>query len=189
MLPLLWSAMIRPASLHDLAALVALEQRCFHTDLLSRRSFRHLLMRGHAATLVDERDGVLAGYVLVLFRRGVSMARIYSIATDPDFRGQGVAAALVGAAEQAALEEGAVEMRLEVRQDNPASQGLFRRLGYRPCGVHAGYYEDSMDAVRYHRYLITRDEFDRTARFGCSGQQAVLIVHGRRQRKRRPRNG
>ncbi len=148
--------MIRTASLDDLDALLALEQRCFATDRLNRRNFRHLLQRGHAALLVDDRGGALAGYVLVLFRRGVSMGRIYSIATDPAYRGQRVAAGLVQAAEAAALEEGAAEMRLEVRQDNDASQRLFESLGYRPFGLHAAYYEDAMDAVRYHRYLAPR---------------------------------
>ncbi len=151
-----WVAMIRTASLDDLPGLLDLEQRCFNTDRLSRRSFRHLLQRGHAAILVDDREGALAGYVLVLFRRGVSMARLYSIATHPAYRGQGVAADLVRAAEAVALEEGAAEMRLEVRQDNAASKKLFQALGYRPFGVHAAYYEDAMDAVRYHRYLAPR---------------------------------
>ncbi len=145
--------MIRPATLEDLPALLNLEYRCFKSDRLNRRNFRHLLTRGHAAMLVDERDGVLAGYVLVLFRRGISLARIYSIATAPEFRGLGVAAGLVKAAEQAAVDEGAIEMRLEVREDNAASQAMFESLGYQAFGVHAGYYEDAVDAVRYHRYL------------------------------------
>ncbi|MCC5809322.1 MAG: peptidase C39 family protein [Ectothiorhodospiraceae bacterium] len=145
--------MIRPADLNDLPALLDLEHRCFKTDRLSRRNFRHLLTRGHAVTLLDERGGRLAGYVLVLFRRGISLARIYSIATAPEFRGQRVAAGLVAAAEQAALDESAIEMRLEVREDNAASQALFESLQYRAFGVHAGYYEDAADAVRYHRYL------------------------------------
>lgn len=148
--------MIRVATLSDLPALTALETRCFDTDCISRRSFRHLLTRGHAAILVDERQTRLAGYVLVLFRRGVSLARIYSIAILPEFRGLGVGSALVRAAEQAALDEGAVEVRLEIREDNAASHALFRSLGYRSFGNYPHYYEDAADAVRYHRYLSPR---------------------------------
>lgn len=145
--------MIRAATSADIPALHQMEQRCFQGDRIGTRSFRYLISRAHARVLVSESAGSLQGYVVVLFRRGVSMARLYSIAVDETARGQGVAADLVGAAEQAALDEGVVEMRLEVRQDNTASQQLFRGLGYRPFGTYARYYEDAADALRYHRYL------------------------------------
>ncbi|MCC5859824.1 MAG: GNAT family N-acetyltransferase [Ectothiorhodospiraceae bacterium] len=146
--------MIRAASLNDLPALLMLEQCCFPGDRLSRRSFRYLLLHGHTAMLVDERDHVLTGYLLMLFRRGSRAARIYSIATGSRYRGQGVAEGLVRAAEQIALEKGATEIRLEVRSDNRASRKLFQRLGYRPFAVLPGYYHDGMDAVRYRRSLL-----------------------------------
>ncbi len=149
--------MIRPATLADLDALVGLEETCFETDRLTRRNFRHLLTRGHAATLVDETGGRLRGYVLVLFRRGISLARIYSVATDPQCRGEGLAAALVEAAERSAIDEGCVVMRSEIRKDNRASINLFEREGYRPFGEYAGYYEDAMDAVRYEKFLLHLD--------------------------------
>jgi hypothetical protein len=58
--------------------------------------------------------------VLLLFSRGTSMARLYSIAVHPE----NMAAAVVGdrlleAAETVALERDCVSMRLEVRRDNP----------------------------------------------------------------------
>ena len=46
--------MLRHATLDDIDALLKIENLCFATDRLSRRSFRHLLTRGNAATLVDE---------------------------------------------------------------------------------------------------------------------------------------
>lgn len=146
--------MIRPATTADLDTLVALEERVFAGDRLSRRSLRHLLTRGHAATLAaTAEDGTLRGYVLVLYHRGTSRARLYSIAVDPAHRGQGVAAALVGAAEQAARGEGYPALRLEIRRDNAPSLALFRRLGYREFGIHRDYYEDGMDAVRLEKAL------------------------------------
>lgn len=147
---------IRAATLADLDALVALEERCFSLDRLARRNFRHLLTRAHAETLVYELDGQLAGYVLLLFRQGTPLARLYSIATDPAWRGRGIAEALVSAAEQVALEQEALLMRLEIRKDNPASIGMFRKLGYRPFGEYAGYYEDEQDALRFQKYLGAR---------------------------------
>ena len=80
------SLLFRPAELDDLEALVDLEQRCFDTDRISRRSFRHLLTRGHTVCLVAESRRHLAGYGLLLLSRGTSAARLYSLAVDPGCR-------------------------------------------------------------------------------------------------------
>lgn len=145
--------MIRSATLADLGALVALEQRCFQTDRLSRRSFRHLLLRGNVQTLLIEEAGRSCGYALILFRRGASLARLYSIAVDPACRGRGYAEALVRAAETLALSQDRMLMRLEIRRDNVASIRLFEKLGYQPFGSYAAYYEDAMDALRFQKSL------------------------------------
>lgn len=145
--------MIRPATIDDLEEILRLEQACFDSDRFPRRNLRYLLTRGHAFTLVDEDHGRLRGYVLVLLRRGISLARLYSIAVDPQTRGRGIAAALVRAAEAQALERDCVVMRLEIRGDNEASQSLFRGLGYRRFGIHVAYYEDATDALRFEKYL------------------------------------
>lgn len=145
--------MIRPATVDDLEEILRLEEVCFETDRFPRRNLRYLLTRGRAFTLVDENHGRLRGYVLVLLRRGTSLARLYSIAVDPAVRGRGVAAALVQAAEAEALERGCVLMRLEIRGDNEASQSLFRRLGYRPFATWPDYYEDAAEALRFEKHL------------------------------------
>jgi len=175
--------MIRPAELRDIDALVAIENRCFTTDRLSRRSFRHILARGHARTLLEEADGVVRGYVMVLFHIGTSLARLYSIAVDPAWRERGIGPALVEAVEQAARDEGCVSMRLEIRRDNPASITLFRRFGYRQFGTHADYYEDHMEALRFEKTLVPHLNPDRvnvpyyrqTLDFTC-GPAAILMA-------------
>jgi ribosomal protein S18 acetylase RimI-like enzyme len=156
---------IRTAAPGDLAALVDIEEACFVSDRLSRRSFRHLLTEGNAVTLIDEAQGIVRGYLTVLFRADVSLARIYSIATAPDCMGQGVASALLAAAEQLALARSCVAMRLEIRKDNAPSQQLFLRHGYAMFGEHAAYYEDGMDALRFEKSLTARlrPELARTA--------------------------
>ncbi|MQX36220.1 GNAT family N-acetyltransferase/peptidase C39 family protein [Roseospira navarrensis] len=144
---------VRPATLDDLDALVALETRAFDSDRLSRRSFRRFIHHGRAACCVAAPDGRILGYVLTLFRSGTALARLYSIAVDPQARGQGIGAVLVQAAEAAALERDRVLLRLEVRADNATAQALYRRLGYRPFGRLKGYYADQTDAVRMQRAL------------------------------------
>jgi ribosomal-protein-alanine acetyltransferase len=176
---------IRAAELTDLDALVAIENLCFDTDRLSRRSFRHLLTRGRAATLVAERGGAVAGYVLVLFSHGALHARIYSLAVDPAARGQGLGRDLVAAAEDAAQDRECSEIRLEVRKDNEEAIGLYESLGYRRFGVLSDYYEDHEDAVRYRKSLAPQLGLDmvrvpyyaQTTDFTC-GPAALMMAMG-----------
>ncbi|MCK8515538.1 GNAT family N-acetyltransferase [Methylonatrum kenyense] len=137
----------------DLAALVDLEQRCFPGDRISRRGFRHMLTRGNAHLLVVDEAGQMVACLVLLFRRGSSVARLYSIAVHPRRRGTGLAARLVHAAEREARRRGAGEMRLEVRADNQPSQKLFSRLGYACVARSGGYYSDGTAALRFRRRL------------------------------------
>ncbi|PRC92436.1 GNAT family N-acetyltransferase [Solimicrobium silvestre] len=145
--------MIRAAISADITALLAIENSSFQGDRLTQRSFRHLLMHGNSITLVDEHNGQLRGYVTLLFRRNNSRSRLYSIATHPHFLGQGVAAMLLIAAEQAALSSNCVTMRLEIRKDNQASLQLFQHRGYRIFDEYSGYYQDGMSAFRLEKSL------------------------------------
>jgi ribosomal protein S18 acetylase RimI-like enzyme len=150
------AAAIRPAALSDLDALAAIEAACFPDDgdRISRRSFRHLLIKGHQVTRVAcGLHGEPVGYAMVLFHRGTSLARLYSLAVMPDCRGHGIARALLGAAEGAALEEGAAYLRLEVRVDGAAAIALYEGAGYRPFGRMNGYYADGADALRMEKPL------------------------------------
>ncbi len=141
-------ATVRPARPGDLEVLVALEERCFAGDRLSRRSFRHLLARGHAITLLGECEGQVLGYVVVTLREGSQQARIYSIAVDPAAQGRGLGRLLLTAAERAAQDVGRTSCRLEVRVDNHAAIELYRSFGYRQVSVYPSYYEDGADGLR-----------------------------------------
>ncbi len=173
---------IRPASLADLGALVEIEAGSFQSDRLTRRQFRHMLTRAHAATLVAEADGCLLGYILLLFSRGTSVARVYSIAVGADARGRGIGRALVVAAEARAWEEERAYVRLEIRRDNLASQALFEGAGYRRFGILSDYYEDHMEALRYEKALSPGPKpelarvpyYEQTLEFTC-GSSALMM--------------
>ena len=166
---------LRQSTLEDVDGLVAIENGCFETDRLSRRRFRYLLTKANAKIIVDTEQQRLRGYVLLLFSRGTSMARLYSIAVAPECEGQGVGARLVQAAEAAAVENGCVSLRLEVRMDNAASLALFRRHGYRQFEEVLDYYEDHMDALRFekslaphlHPELLKVPYYEQTLDFTC----------------------
>lgn len=147
---------LRRAEPADLDALVALEDRAFNGDRLSRRSFKRFLERSRTSDLlVLEEEGVLLGYVLVVYRSGTALARLYSIAVDPSSKGRGFGARLLSEAESAAFARDCAVMRLESRPDNTPAIELYKSRGYRQFDVVPDYYEDHAAALRFHKWLVT----------------------------------
>jgi ribosomal-protein-alanine acetyltransferase len=145
--------MIRPATIEDLPALLAIETRAFTKDRISRRAFHHLLTRANAVCLLDVSHGQLRGYAALLFRSGSQTARLYSIAADPRSRGQGIGRKLLTAAERECRRRGCTALRLEVRLRNARARRLYARRGYRVFGRYETYYEDGADALRMEKQL------------------------------------
>jgi len=174
---------VRPATLSDLPALLRIEERSFQYDRLSRRSFHHLLTRGHAICLVGEADDDVAGYALVLLHGSTALARLYSFAVDPDHRRLGLGRRLLSAAEAAAREDGRAVMRLEVRADDPQSRALYERAGYQEFGRVEDYYEDGCPAIRMQKDLAGGDVpalarvpfYGQTTDFTC-GPAALMMA-------------
>ena len=145
--------MIRQAKPSDLSELLRLETLSFKNDRISRRSFSRWLSHGRCVFLVCAEGEVLCGYILVILRRGTRLARMYSLAVDPDYRGQGLAKLLIEQAESGARETGSLYMRLEVEMNNSKAISLYRKLGYRQFGLYQDYYEDHSDALRMEKCI------------------------------------
>ncbi len=178
--------MIRKATLDDIPALVALEERSFETDRFSRRAFRYLLTKANAATLVETApDGTVRGYATVLFMRDDTLARLYSIAVDPAYRGRDIGKALLHAAEAAAQARGVVSMRLEVRADNAVGIALYQQQGYRRFAIQPHYYEDEVDAVRMEKSLVPSPDpnvirvpyYAQSLDFTCGPASLLMAMH------------
>jgi ribosomal-protein-alanine acetyltransferase len=144
---------LRDAAPADLDQLIEIERESFSADRLSRRSIRRLMSSRTAAVRVVTAGRRLAGYHLVLFRTGSAVARLYSIAVHRGHRGRGVGERLLADAERVSAGRGARALRLEVRPDNAAAIGLYRRAGYRLAGRRPNYYADNADALRYEKPL------------------------------------
>ncbi|CAN5231645.1 hypothetical protein BH10PSE9_BH10PSE9_18830 [soil metagenome] len=144
---------IRNGTETDLAALLAIEARCFAADMLSRRSLRRLLAVRSARVRVARLAGKPVGYHIVLLRSGSAIARLYSIAVDPTARGEGSGAALLEDAEKLSRRLGRKALRLEVRADNPRAIRLYEGKGYARIGTYRQYYADKTDALRYEKSL------------------------------------
>jgi predicted GNAT family acetyltransferase len=88
-----------------------------------RLSFGGLVIWEEAGTPVS-----LAGRT----RPAAGLARVGPVYTPPEQRGRGFGAAVTAAVTQAALDGGAEGVMLFTDLDNPTSNTLYQRLGYRP---------------------------------------------------------
>lgn len=144
----------RFAVAEDIDALQLLENQCFEQDRLSRRNFLWMIQRAHGKLIIAEDETGLAGYSLVLFHRGTSLARLYSLAIASRARGMGVGLALLQRSEQLAIDHECAHLRLEVRLDNPSAIRLYERAGYRLFAEVDDYYEDHARALRYEKRVV-----------------------------------
>lgn len=163
---------IRRAQRQDIPALVALEQG-FAGDRLSARSFRRFIGGDGADVWVYAENGIVLGNAVVLYRRGSSVARLYSLVVAAAARGRGLGRALLEWAEHQAAQRGGTELRLEVRPENAAAIALYRRAGYLDAGVIANFYEDGAPALRLQKAL-SRSQLPGRPRRPRSARLAVV---------------
>lgn len=175
--------LLRKGEPGDLEVLFAIEKRCFDTDRLSKRSFRHFLKPGSHDLIVLQEDNNLVGYVLTLFRSGTNLARMYSIAVAPELQGKGYAHRLIKAAEVSAAEKYCVFIRLEVNVANTVARQLYEKHDYHVIERLDEYYEDGSDAFRMEKRLhaLATDTskpkpfYEQTTDFTC-GPAALMMA-------------
>ena len=61
-------------------------------------------------------------------------ARIFLVYTPPQFRGRGYATSCVGSLTERLLDSGKTYCCLYADRGNPASNDVYRKVGYRPAG-------------------------------------------------------
>ncbi|UZE95345.1 GNAT family N-acetyltransferase/peptidase C39 family protein [Alkalimarinus alittae] len=149
---------IEPAELEQVESLLQIEQKCFTSDRLSKRSMRRFILNEQAVFNVAMSDERCVGYILIIFHRGTRLARLYSIAVDPASRGQGIANQLMKTGEEEAKRHGAFYFRLEVNPTNTGAIALYKSLGFIKFGVLHDYYEDHSDALRMQKRIRYKDQ-------------------------------
>ena len=143
---------LRPATPAEIGALVRLEGRFPLADRFSARAWRRLLA-GNSLALVVIKGAELAGAGVVLYRRGTTVARLYSLVVHPAHEGAGIGRALLDALEAASARRGCTRMRLEVRMDNGRAKEFYERRGFRVVAPLPGYYDDGADGWRMEKIL------------------------------------
>ena len=132
---------IRKMMVEDIPTVVALDKISFSLPW-PERSFRFEVTANPASRCwVAEVDERIAGMIVAwLF---VDEVHIATLATNPEFRRQGIAQKLLSHVLKLAMKEGAVSSFLEVREGNLAAQEMYRKFGYKESGRRPRYYKDN----------------------------------------------
>ena len=137
---------IRAVERVDLLDVLRIERRCF-ADPWSYRSFERML--DAPAFLVAETAGEVVGYVVAdcTPNFGRDIGHIKDLAVRPETRGVGVGRALLRAALVRLRMEGALVVKLEVREDNESARSLYASEGFEAVRRLPRYYPDGEDAL------------------------------------------
>ncbi len=128
------------ASSPDFETLSIIHGECF-ARRWSASELMSLTNDGAAAALAAMDGESVAGFVLP--RVAAGEAEILTIAVAPVYQRMGAGAFLLNEAIAWAARMGAVEMFLEVGEDNAAALTLYGRSGFIPAGRRPGYFEAS----------------------------------------------
>jgi len=149
---------IRFATIDDFERIVELEHLCFPREhAYSRRQLRYLLTKANSTVLVETMDALMRGFLIMLYRRGTTVAGIETINVDPTYRKKGIGLRLLSAAEEHLRKKGIHKIRLEVAITNTAAIMLYEHAGFQQTMMLKKYYhfnhQGSRDAYRMIKVL------------------------------------
>lgn len=138
----------------DFSAVARLEQRCFGQSdgAFSHRQLRALLNNPRAYWLIGG-DGLAASCWLLGANGTSRWGRLYSLAVDPDARGQGLGARLLDAGMAWARAQQLTSCRAEVKADNLAARHLYAKAGFRELATLPNYYGPGLTGIRLEKRL------------------------------------
>jgi [ribosomal protein S18]-alanine N-acetyltransferase len=138
---------VRPATLEDIDAVAQLELDAFPGDAWTADYLR-IAAEGGLPTvrlLVGEADGEIVGHAItsIVFE----IAELQRIAVGSAYRRRGHARALLAAVVDAATEEGADRLLLEVRETNGPALAFYASAGFVEIDRRPRYYQDGTTGV------------------------------------------
>ena len=165
--------LIRPATVADLPALLALVRRVvplmqasgnyqWSADYPNDAVFRVDIAQNYL--WVAELDGAIAGVAALTQDQDAEYAQAdwdvtqpalvtHRLAVDPAAQGRGVALALMEQAEKQAVAQGLKVLRVDTNSENAATQRLFPKLGYRFAGEITLAFRPGLRFFCYEKWL------------------------------------
>ncbi|NLM04130.1 MAG: ribosomal protein S18-alanine N-acetyltransferase [Clostridiales bacterium] len=142
---------IRKMEIGDIPHVLEIEKKCFTTPWSEDALVTEIKSNKLAHYFVGILDDKVIGYGGMWFIFDES--HITNIAVHPDFQGYGVGEAITRALIDEARSNEINRMTLEVRKSNIVAQNLYKKLGFKLCGVRPEYYDDN----REDAYIMWKD--------------------------------
>jgi len=136
---------MRTAGIEDLPILQQIENICFQEERYSAEDLAAILEEDGFETILADADGPI-GSAIVNYRQELIAAQLVSLAVLPQYRGQGIAHALLVEAEGRVRARGARKMVLQVEVINVPAMNLYLHHGFNIEGVIGDYYGSGRDA-------------------------------------------
>lgn len=127
------------------------EEQAYPDELWQTR-----LGNADAATFVEDAGDHLDASVTVIVDRAAGTAEIFGMFVEPSRRRQGLARALLTAAEEWAYANTAQEFRLEVNRALTPARTLYERAGYTPTGQRRGIDTSGATAIAMSKAMAPR---------------------------------
>ena len=133
--------LIEPMRKRHVRAIRTIDKQVYTKPWSAAMYHDELRQHDRRAYYVAHHDNHIAGYggAMIVHDEG----HITSVAVAPHAQGLGIATRLMVAVHRGCLPHKISAMTLEVRVSNERAQSLYRRFGYAPAGVRAGYYGDN----------------------------------------------
>ena len=136
----------RAANAFDLPVFVSLDKDLFPYSPWSASQYKEEFSSPtrHFVVALNEQQSII-GYAGV-FAPGQAEADILTVGVVPEYRGKGIAKALMALLTDWANAPGSTAMMLEVKTDNHEAIGLYESLGYLKLNVRKDYFGADLDA-------------------------------------------
>lgn len=145
---------IRRMCEEDLEEILAIERASYRSPW-SRRAFESEVRAQHAFAFVlgQSNPPFVLGYICSWM--AVDECHILNLAIHPSFRRMGLASQLIDHLFETCRERGILHCFLEVRMSNESAISLYRKYGFKVCGVRRRYYPDTgEDALIMQRRAV-----------------------------------
>jgi len=144
---------LETANWRDINELRKLEKICFPDDCWPLIDLLGVLTFNGIVRFKAVIDSKMIGFAAGDTRTEHELGWISTIGVHPDYRKQGIGAALMNACEQAL---NVSRVRLNVRISNKSAIHLYQGMGYREVTVWQGYYQNGEDALVLEKEILFR---------------------------------
>jgi ribosomal-protein-alanine acetyltransferase len=133
---------VEDASVKYLDRLYEIETECFGEEAFTKKQIAQLLTDYNSISLIARENGEIVGFVVGMIypdRKAIN-GHILTIDVSPSHRRKGIGKMLLQEMESIFSQKSVQACLLEVREDNVAATGLYRKLGYKEIGRLENYY-------------------------------------------------